>query len=368
MENSLRSLKSGKWLKSPIFWARFLAYAIPLAFLLYVLYQNFLPFGYDKTFTIDVGGPDDTAVGEFYLAPSKDLSEREATLENGLYRELSGTAYAVFKPKAILKKAAITVSVQGNGVFIIPPTINFDPSTITDWDYAWDFSTSTPAELKGNAFHFDKGLYFDGRSRMELPDTANRFENRAFSIYAEWQPDDNATNTQQIIGHYNWELWQNKDSVVFQIGRMNDTKGPSYSIKYPITTPADFFNKRHSVLAIYNPASPDSPNGYFELFVDNIFAGRTYFGQDKIWTGYGVENLSLGWTPHNYQKSPHFTGYIYAVNTVSRNILQPQSELSLNVTNSDPLTITLISSATSSTSPSTATSTLKRLTLHVSQK
>ena len=58
------------WIKDPIFWARFLGYAIPLAFLLYVLYINFLPFGYNKTFVINVGSANDTKVGEFYLEPS----------------------------------------------------------------------------------------------------------------------------------------------------------------------------------------------------------------------------------------------------------------------------------------------------------
>ncbi|MFM2423975.1 MAG: hypothetical protein RLZZ70_364, partial [Candidatus Parcubacteria bacterium] len=41
-----------KWL---VYTLTTLAYGIPLAFLAYVLYVNYLPFGYNKTFTIDVG-------------------------------------------------------------------------------------------------------------------------------------------------------------------------------------------------------------------------------------------------------------------------------------------------------------------------
>jgi len=361
-------VKSGSWLKSPIFWARFFAYAIPLTFLLYVLYLNFLPFGYNKTFIIDVGSQNDTKAGEFYLEPSKDLSERKVASDGTTYRELNGSAYAVFKPKAVLKNAKIAVSVVGDGISIIPTVLDFDPSTITDWDYDLDFTKEVPKDLMGNAFVFDGATYFNGTSRLDLPNTADKFENRALSVYVEWEPRDSENNTQQIIGHYNWELWQNKDSVSFQVGRMNNAQGPTYSIKYPVTAPVDFFNKKHTALAIYNPISLQNPqNGYIELFIDGNFAGRTYFGIDTIWKDYnGTQDLSIGWTPHDYQKSPHFTGSIYRVNTISRNILQPQSEITLTATNNDPIYISIIS--TSAISTSTATSTIRQINLNAVQR
>ncbi len=360
MNNFLKHLRSGLWLKSPIFWARFLAYAIPLTFLLYVLYMNFLPFGYNKSFVIDVGSPTDTKVSEFYLEPSKDLSESKVGPDGKTYRELNGTASVVFKPKVILKNATATISVDGEGVSIIPPVINFDPSSITDWDYSWDFTKGIPKELVGNAFMFDGATYFDGKSRLELPNTANKFENRAFSIYVEWEPRDSENNTQQIIGHYNWEIWQNKETVEFRVGRMTNNTGPAYSLKFNIIP--DFFNKSHTALAIYNP----SESGYIEFYVDGNFAGRTYFANEKIFTKYGDQNLSLGWTPHNNSNSPYFIGSVYKVNTVSKNVLQPQSEISLTATNSDPIYISIIS--TYDTSTSTATSTIRQIKLNAIQK
>jgi len=99
--------KSKQLLKDPIFWARFLGYAIPLAFLLYVLYINYLPFGYHKTFTINVGSNNDTKVSEFYLEPSPDLSERKTAADGTPYRELNGMATAVFKPNVVLKNNKI---------------------------------------------------------------------------------------------------------------------------------------------------------------------------------------------------------------------------------------------------------------------
>jgi hypothetical protein len=129
----------GRNKKRPEFWLRFAAYAIPLAFLLYVLYINFLPFGYHKTFTIQVGGPQDTS-GAFHLEPSRNLSERKTAPDGTTYREFSGTINAVFDPGVVLKNAKITVSVDGGpGISVIPPQIDFDPSKVK-WDYSWDFS------------------------------------------------------------------------------------------------------------------------------------------------------------------------------------------------------------------------------------
>jgi len=101
-----------------------------------VLYINFLPFGYNKTFTINVGSPSDTKVSEFYLEPSPDLSDRKTNTDGSTYRGLNGMATAVFKPNVVLKNAKITVEVEGDGVSLIPPYIDFDPNSV-QWDKSW---------------------------------------------------------------------------------------------------------------------------------------------------------------------------------------------------------------------------------------
>ncbi len=310
--------------KRVIFWLQFSAYAIPLAFLLYVLYWNFLPFGYNKTFTIDVGSANDTS-GEFYLLPSRDLSERKTAPDGTTYRELNGTVYAIFKPEAVLKNAQITVSVEGEVVSIIPPVIDFNPDSV-EWDYKWDFTQGkTPEELGlvGNAFPFDGAMYFDGKSRLELPDSADKFEDGPFSVYVEWTPEDAESDNQQIVGHFNWEIWQNNDSVEFRVGRMNRENGPAYSIKHPIDQ--SFFNASHKILAIYNPAD----RGYIELFIDNNHIGRTYIDTDIIWNDYGSQNLSMGWTSHNYESSPYLRGSIKKVNFLTKGVLTEFKKVTL---------------------------------------
>ena len=360
MKNLINKIitKIKQWVKDPIFWARFLGYAIPLTFLLYVLYINYLPFGYNKTFVINVGSPNDTKVSQFYLEPSPDLSERKINADGITpYRELNGMATAVFKPNVVLKNAKITVSVQGDGVSIIPPYLNFDPSTV-QWDKSWDFTKGVPKDLKNDnnkAFYFDGATYFDGTARLELASSSNMFESGPFTVYAEWMPINDASSSQQIVGHYNWELWQNKDSVYFQVGRMNNATGTLYSIKYPIDE--TFFNQKHSVLAVY---SPSDTNGYIELYVDGNYAGIKYLGPDKIWKNYnGKENLSFGWTPHNYSKNPYLKGNLYKINVASKDIISNKSRVDFIVNTEQKINISIISNATS---------TLDRLKLNATQR
>lgn len=336
--------------KDPIFWVRFSAYAIPLVFLLYVLYMNFLPFGYHKTFVIDVGTEGDTS-GEFYLEPARTLSERKVAPDGTTYRELNGPAYAVFKPKAVLKDATITVSVEGDGVSIIPPVIDFDPSTVT-WDYQWDFTKGIPSDFVGNAFMFDGEATFNGRdTRLELPDSADLFEDGPFTLYAEWTPKDSEGNGQQIVGHFNWELFQNRDSVSFGFGRMNDKDGAFHSIKYSVTP--EFFDKKHTALAVYSP----SENGYADFYVDGNFAGRAYFNSDTIWRNYGTDNLSLGWAKHyNYGKNPHLKGIIHAVNISSRKVISDNPAIGFVLTTNASVNVPLVPAVTG---------TLDQITLHV---
>jgi hypothetical protein len=303
-----------KWL---VYTLTALAYGIPLAFLAYVLYINYLPFGYNKTFTIDVGAEGDTDASQpFYLEPSPDLSERKTAEDGTTYRELNGMANVVFKPNVVLKDAEITVSVEGEGVEIITPMIDFDPNSI-EWDYNWDFTQGkTPEELGliGNAYSFDGGMYFNGDTSIELPESADKFETESFAVYTEWLPTNPENNSQQIIGHYNWELFQDKEKVRLLIGRMDSASGPSYSIEYE--TGQGFFNNVHSALIIYSPSNEGS--GRVSFFIDNKFVGIVNIGNEKLWNEYGDYNLSFG-------KSMHGGAFYYQGSLISARIAEGDS-------------------------------------------
>jgi hypothetical protein len=63
-------------------------------------------------------------------------------------------------------------------------------------------------------------------------------------------PQDFGGINQQIIGHYNWELWQNNDSVRISVGRLDNKNGSMPSISYKVNQ-TTFFNQNHFALVIY---------------------------------------------------------------------------------------------------------------------
>jgi hypothetical protein len=330
--------RSGKGL---IFWTRLIGLALPLIILGYFSYINYLPFGYSKAYVINIGANDDTKISEFYLEPSRDMSERKVSSDGQPYRELNGMATAIFKPKDLLRSAKIDVEVIGDGISLIPPQISFNPSTV-DWSLTWNFAESIPESLinvKNKTYIFDRAAYFDGTARLELASSSNMLEYGPFTAYVEWMPTDATTDGQQIMGHFNWELWQNKKSVTMFFGRMNNKDGDFYKIELPVEP--DFFNNKHTALAVY---SPSLTNGYVDLYIDGKSAGRKYLGPDQIWTDYGgIENLSFGWTPHNDSKNPHFKGFIYFAGIANKNLIPLQSKIQIMAIDLDQLSIPVIS-------------------------
>ncbi len=333
------------------FWLTFAAYAIPLGFLLYVLYWNFLPFGYDKTFTIQVGSPGDTS-GEFHLDSSPGLSEPMIAPDGTTYRTLNGMAKLVLTPGVSLRNARVSVSIDGSpGVSILPPSIDFNLNSV-QWNYLWDFSTSSQKNLVGAAFHKDNCEFFDGKSKLELPNSADEFESGPLTIYTEWEPEDSVNDNQEIVGHFNWTIWQNSNNVVFTVGRMNSGSGGFYSITYPISNSL-FFKVNHSLIATYNPGT----DGYIDLYVDSYHAGRTYFGNQTIWPEYSNENLSLGWTSHDYSRNPFFKGCIYKLALAKTALNQGQGSIETN----------MVGASLEIYVASVATSTFRMVKIHVKQ-
>ncbi len=276
---------------------------IPLIIIGYVVYMNFLPFGFEKTYVLDVGAIGDTTITkQIYLEKTDTLSEPIQEGEQK-FRTLKGFANLMFKPRIALKDAIIDIEVIGDNVFIIPPKIEFDSSKYK-WNLPIDFSKGIPDLLEGDAEFIDGCVYFDGQSSLSYPNSHNEFEEGPFAVYVEWTPENNKENFQQIVGHYNWELLQEKNRVRFSVGRMNNKDGEFYPINYPIDS--DFFNNKHSVLAIYNP----SKNGYIEFFVDNKFIERKYIGNDIIWKDYNENKpLTFGKSLHGIAK--YYIGCIH---------------------------------------------------------
>ena len=336
-------------------WLTIIAYTIPIGAFAYILYLNFFSLTIEQTYRIDVGSTSDTT-GDFYLEPSPDISTRQSLGSSNTFRELNGMTYSVFKPVSPLGTSTVTAIVDGAGVGIIPAVLLFDPSK-TQWQYDFDFTkgkTASELNLTGNAFPFDNAMHFDGTTRLEIASSTAMFEEGPFSLYVTWVPKNSYNDIQQIVGHYNWELIQNTDNVTFQVGRMVGEDGGFHSVKFPITP--DFFNSEHSALAIYNPANSANERGFIELYVDGTFAYRAYFDREVIKFDYGQENLSLGWSPHNYEKNPHFYGNILSLKITNHNVAPTGKQVTFSITSAEELIFPLVS---------TSLGALTTVTLHV---
>ncbi len=289
-----------------------LAYLIPIMILLGILYANYLPFGYSDTKIIDVGSENDTE-GIFFLEDNSLLGSREEFDDGSTFRALDGLVYATYNPKVILRDSNIEISISGEDIYMYQqPEIDFE------WDFEWDahkllkdfdvYKISSEGEremTKHRPRVSNNCLNFDGRTRLELPRTANRFQESPFVIYAEWIPRKNMDH-QQIIGHFNWEIIQNRREIIFRIP--NTKQGNAYSVNYEIDDA--FYNQKNSLLAIYNTASLEDEKGYIELFVNGFSTGKEYIYDEKINTEYGGEDLSLGWTAHSGGQRPPLEGQI----------------------------------------------------------
>ena len=294
--------------KHKVGFIRILAWVLPIIFILVVLYINFLPFGFQKDYTITIA-QDGSVLSSSSQVWLQDLKENKITNLTDVYDY--GQINVVIKPRAVLGNATVNVSIINSNISnVYLAKTSFDVHK-NKWDYSWNFTKKMPSSLDGTVkYDKDEGcVYFNGSLNQTLSyyKSEDMFENGSFIVYAEWKPEDvNGTN-QQIMGHYNWELWQSNDSVRFMVGRLDNKNGTLPSISYPVN--ASFFNKSHNALAVYF-ADKKKGLGYIELFVDGNFLGRKTISNQTIWADYnGERSLTFGKSGHGV--STYYTGCVY---------------------------------------------------------
>jgi hypothetical protein len=298
----------------------FFAFAIPLAFLLYAFYINYLPFGYSQNYelTIDNEGIISPISNEVYITNSN--GKRLLSLPEGV----NGQINVVVDSKIVIKDALVNISVNGDEEVYLGSSLKMNLSEI-NWNYEWRFSEGVPEELEGTAEYNEEleCTYFDAvkEQTLSLPNSEDNFESGPMSIYIKWKPSETSKvlgNYQRLVGHYNWEIYQGAEDIKFQIGRMNNKTGSFYKINYPIDE--NWFETEHELLAVYGPDLLGN-KGYIELFVDEQFEGRIGLGENVIYPDYNNnKNLGFGWSPHSYGKNPSFDGCIYDVKIVDEKI------------------------------------------------
>jgi len=314
----------------------FLAFAIPVAILLYFLYINFLPFGYSETYTLQINeqGIISPLSDEIYLTNTQ--GRKLLSLPNGV----QGQVNLVLKPGVVIKNATINVSITGNNVYLATP-LNLNLSEI-QWDYDWDFTEGVPSDFQGTAeFDPQEGcVRFDAykEQTLSLPNSEDMFEEGPMSIYVKWKPSllsQQLGNGQQILGHYNWEIWQDEKEVRFFIkNKVNDIE-KTPTIVYPIDN--DFFDKEYDLIVLYLPYDL-YPR--IESYLDNQFAKIVGIGNFTISPEYNSNKfLTLGWSPHNYEENPYFDGCIYSARITSKVISQKETVRNIVLTSDSQETI-----------------------------
>ena len=318
-------------------WFRLLAYLVPVGILLFVLYLNYLPFGYDRTFVIRAGVAGDRD-GEFRLLQARDgFSERLVTAEGMPYRELSGASFAIFTPKAYLRDALAVADIDADGIMMLAPNIDLDPDA-----FVWDYTLPEDAAASGCT-------YFDGTRDLAIPEADAVVADGPFSLYIEWTPEDDDDGFQRLIGGSGFEILQNKEDVKFELG--------STTLKQPIDN-GEFFGKRHAALAVFVPATLEEPDGHIDLYVDGGFSGRVYF-QAGAATDPASGGIAIGKSPA--PEATYFRGCVHDLRMRAGGIDMAGTHIEFAVTrkkNDYPITLINVGGGTAI---------LRSLTLHVVQ-
>ncbi|MEI7718976.1 MAG: hypothetical protein WCI72_03845 [archaeon] len=120
---------------------RLLAWVLPIIFILAVLYINFLPFGFQKDYTITIA-EDGSVLSSSSQVWLQDLKGKKITNLTNVYDY--GQINVVVKPRAVLRNATVNVSIiNSNTSNIYLAKTNFNVSN-NKWDYSWDFTKEIP--------------------------------------------------------------------------------------------------------------------------------------------------------------------------------------------------------------------------------
>lgn len=241
-------------------------------------------------------------------------------LENyNMLRESKPTFYVDFRssiPKGIVNKGLPATVINQAFMHYTSQGSNF--SEFTDdgtHPLSLDFSKDTPDFFNTKPLLREGGAYFNGQFRLYYPNTEASFETDPMAVYIEYKPLDKVNRYQQIIGHFNWEIWQYPDRVQLRVGRMDNEFGPVHVLD--ISHDESFFDEKHQLLFIYAPGD----DGFIELMIDNTSVKKG-IGSQRLYRDYGDFPLSIGLSKHG--STNYFKGFIYKLKIVKNPIIHSE--------------------------------------------
>ncbi len=214
---------------------------IPLGLLFFFFYFYFYPFGYNKNINFSNEDILNKERASVYL--------REETVQT------KGLTGLIYDPVLPIRNPYITVSIEGEGVSLLPEIID-----IRDVSDIWDYEITS--------FDFEEDRYSIIRD-YSIKDS------NILSFYIKWQPRKEEgsipLDTQLLFKYNNIRIIQNIYSLELRIDEVYNEKIYTYKCFFPIGD--SFYNTSHELVATYEK-SKYLENGFIELIVDGYRVGR----------------------------------------------------------------------------------------------
>jgi hypothetical protein len=152
-----------------------------------------------------------------------------------------------------------------------------------------------------NIFDYnDSGLNFNENSSMELLGSYDLFENGSFLVEVEYF-NDNSSKVYPLVGHYNWEIFLNKNKLNLFVGEMNEVEGEVLKLEN------DLYAGENKIQFVYEDDEKTS------LFLNNVLVDEVSHINDSILKNY-TNNLTIGKSYH--EKNLNFEGVIKYVRII----------------------------------------------------
>lgn len=344
---------------------------IPLFLLGHAIWFNLLPLGFEEKYTLDLTDKDlkDDTVRNLYLDKKASLGEVFYNAQGNPYIEQSEALKFRFRADLVnttkanlflnipfssetdvylanndryyilnINSSAYPYKTKIGEIILLGPKANpeleaslqtadplffdephyyFFPQSQEAYYLSIDFSQFNISDkrvlLGGNIPEYKPAYTGDGRrfdgedDFVVVENTADNFTNQSFIVQVEYKNTDANRSNQEIIGHYDWELYSDEGDLFLRMGRMNTKQGDFLELRTEHT------NNTWEKAAFYY-----TPQDSLKLFKEGVLKGVYFIGNDTIYDQYNKNrSLTMG-------KAYHGSAMYYEGEIRSVQILNPE--------------------------------------------